>query len=155
MEIINKAIDLNPEFSESFILKYGINFNRFIYESDKMMEIAMTSSTMESQIEKMDPDNPRFNYMKGMHMFYTPEAFGGGVKSSVEHFEKAYKLFENRIEKEEYYPSWGYDLTCGYLAMCYKKLGDAEKSKMYYDKGLEINPESGFLMSYVKNELEK
>lgn len=155
MEIINKAIDLNPEFSESYILKYGINFNRFIYESDKMMEIALASSSLQKQINAMDPDNPRFNYMQGMSMFYTPEGFGGGVKNAVEHFEKAYKVFETRVEKEEYYPSWGYDLTCGYLAICYKKLEDAEKSKMYYDKGLELNPESGFLLYYVKGELSK
>jgi len=154
MELTDKVIELNPDFSESYILKYGLNFNRFIYESDKMMAIVAESGNLKSKIESMDAENPRFHYFLGMSLFYTPEGFGGGAERSIPSLEKSYTLFDGRVEKEEYYPDWGLDLTCGYLAMAYKKMGDDEKSKIYYDKGLEVNPDSGFLLYYVKKQME-
>lgn len=155
IELINKAIEQKSDFSESYILKYGLNFNRFVYEMEKMMEIATTSAQLEQKIKAMDNDNPRFQYLLGASAYFTPENFGGGVSKSIPIFEKSIQLFSSRIEKEEYYPDWGGDQAYGYIALAYNKLEQFDKVKEYYDKGKELYPNSGFLNNYIKSELEK
>ncbi len=155
IEIINKSIEQKNDFSESHILKYGLNFNRYIYEMEKMMEIATTLAQLEQKIKAIDIDNPRFQYLLGASTYFTPENFGGGVTKAIPIFEKAVSLFATRIEKEEYYPDWGGDQAYGYLALAYKKLEQFDKAKEYFDKGKELYPNSGFLNYYIKSELEK
>ena len=154
-ENINKAIELKDDFADSYVLKYGINFNRFMYEMDKMMEIVGTSKQLGEKVESLDKENPRYFYLKGASAYYTPDNYGGGAETALQFLEKANTIYETRIEKEEYYPDWGRDQNYGFLAMSYNKLGQKDKAKQAYDKGVELCPNSNFLLKYVKGELEK
>ena len=55
---------------------------------------------------KLDPNNPRLHYLKGMSLFGTPEQFGGGKAKAKPVFEKAVELYKEQKPKE-LYPHWG------------------------------------------------
>jgi tetratricopeptide (TPR) repeat protein len=55
---------------------------------------------------KLDPNNPRLHYLKGMSLFGTPEQFGGGKDKAKPVFEKAVQLYKEAKPKE-LYPRWG------------------------------------------------
>jgi hypothetical protein len=155
---LEKSILVRDDFADSYILKYALNFNRWIYEQDKMADIMQQSSEAKEKAEKLDPENPRLHLMDGMATFYMPEAFGGGAKKSTPIFEKSMESFNKRVEKEAYYPEWGKDLTYGFLAMSYTKRdddGDKKKATDLYDKATKELPESSFLKVYIKKQLEE
>jgi tetratricopeptide (TPR) repeat protein len=152
-EMINKSIEGNPDFSDSYVMQMLLNFNRWIYEQDKMNDIIAASTQADETAKKLDPENPRYYYTSGVSSYYTPEMFGGGLDKALESLTKAYDLFQKRKEKEVYYPDWGLDNVDGFLAMCYLKRdkdGDIAKAKEFLDKGLAVNPDSGFLKGYVQ-----
>jgi tetratricopeptide (TPR) repeat protein len=156
-EMINKSIEGNPDFSDSYVLQMLLNFNRWMYEQDKMNEIIAASTQADEMAKKLDPDNPRYYYTLGVSSFYTPEMFGGGVDKALESLNKSYDLFQKRKEKEAYYPDWGLDNVDGFLTLCYikrDKEGDMAKAKEFLDKGLAVNPDSGFLKQYVQKQYD-
>lgn len=155
---LEKSILVRDDFSDSYILRYGLNFNRWVYEQDKMADIMQQSSEAKEKAEKLDPENPRYYLMDGMSTFYMPEAFGGGAKKATPIFEKSIEMFNKRVEKEVYYPDWGKDLAYGFLAMSYAKRdddGDKKKAADLYEKAIKEIPDSGFLKGYVKKQLDE
>jgi hypothetical protein len=157
LNYLEKSILIRDDFSDSYVLRYALNFNRWVYEQDKMADIMQQSSEAKEKAEKLDPENPRFYMMDGMATFYMPEAFGGGAKKSTPIFEKSIELFNKRVEKEAYYPDWGKDLAYGFLAMSYAKRdddGDKKKATDLYEKATKEMPDSGFLKGYIKKQLE-
>jgi len=155
---LEKSILVRDDFSDSYVLRYALNFNRWVYEQDKMADIMAQSSEAKEKAEKLDPENPRFHLMDGISTFYMPEAFGGGAKKSTPILEKSVDLFGKRVEKEAYYPDWGKDLAYGFLVMSYAKRdddGDKKKATDLLDKAMKELPDSGFLKGYVKKQLEE
>jgi|WetSurMetagenome_2_1015567.scaffolds.fasta_scaffold92412_2 hypothetical protein len=158
LEMIDKSIDLSSEFCDSYVIKLALTFNRWMYEQDKMTEIIATSTQADEMAKKLDSDNPRYHMVNGTSLFYMPEMFGGGVDKALTEYEKSYQLFQTRKEKEEYYPDWGKDLICGYLAQAYIKRndeGDMVKAKMYIEKGLEINPDCAFIKYNIQKQYDE
>ena len=157
-DMINKCTELNPDFSDSYVMLMLLNFNRWIYEQDKMNDIISATTQADEMAKKLDPDNPRYYYTAGVSSYYTPEMFGGGVDKALESLNKAYTLFQTRKEKETYYPDWGLDNVDGFITLCYLKRdkdGDIAKAKEYLDKGLAVSPDSGFLKSYVQKQYDE
>jgi len=157
LDMVDKSTSINPDFGEAYVLKLALTFSRWMYEQDKMTEIIAASTQADATAKKLDPDNPRYHLINGTSMLYTPEMFGGGVDKALKEFDKSYELFKTRKEKEEYYPDWGKDLICGYLALAYIKRGDdgdLAKAKNYIDEGLKVNPDCGFIKSYVQKQYD-
>lgn len=158
MEMINKSIDINPDFCDSYVMLMNLQFNRWMYEQDKMNDIIAASTKADESAKKLDANNPRYHLTLGISSYYTPEMFGGGVDNALVSLNKSYELFQTRKEKEEYYPDWGKDMVHGFLVICYikrDKEGDLAKAKEYLDKGIELFPESGFLKEYIKKQYEE
>lgn len=66
---------------------------------------------------KLNPDNPRLYYLKGMSVFNTPVAFGGGKDNAKPLFEKAVALY--KVEKPKpLHPHWGQAQAEDMLAKC-------------------------------------
>ncbi len=49
INLINKSIDENPEFADSFVLLEMLNFNRWQYEQEKMQEIIAATASADKQ----------------------------------------------------------------------------------------------------------
>ncbi len=158
IETINKSLDLNPEFADSYVLLEALNFNRWQYEQEKMQDIISASQSADDAAKKLEPNNPRLLLITGIAQFYTPEAFGGGVKVAIPTLEKSLTAFKNRKEKSEIYPDWGNDMAMGYMALSLMKRdadGDMKKAKTYIDEAIIVNPDSGFINKYVMDEYNK
>jgi len=158
LDVINKSIELKDDFSDSYVLKVSLNFNRWQFEPGQMNDIISEVKEANILAEKYDADNPRYYLVNGISKYWTPEQFGGGVEEALPELNRSNELFETRVEPSELYPDWGYDWTLGYLALCMIKRndeGDMDKAGDYIEKALEVNPESGFIKNYVKKEYEK
>ncbi len=158
LDVVNKSIDLRYDFSDAYVLKVSLNFNRWQYEPEKMNDIISEVKEANILAKKYDANNPRYFLVNGISKYWTPEQFGGGVEKAFPDLNRSNELFETRVEPSEIYPDWGYDMALGYLALCMIKRndeGDMDKAKDYIDKALEINPESGFIKGYVMKEYEK
>lgn len=156
--VINKSIDEYPEFADSYVLLETLNFNRWQYEQDKMQDIITATQSADAEAKKLEPDNPRYILVTGISQYYTPEAFGGGIKTAMPTLQKSVDLFKTRTEKSKLYPDWGNDLALGYLALCYinrNDEGDMTKAKELLDEASKINPDSKFISGYVNGELKK
>ena len=56
---------------------------------------------------RLDPGNPRVDYLKAANIFHTPESFGGGKEKARPYFESALKKFESFKSPNRYSPAWG------------------------------------------------
>lgn len=158
LEALDKSVDVKDNFADAYILRMFLNFNRWNYEQDKMNEIISATQQAQKKAEELEAGNPRLYLVKGIASYYTPEMFGGGVKAALPDLEKSAEIFTTRKEPSEIYPDWGNDIAYAYLALSMLKRGDdgdKDKAKSYMDKGLEVNPESGMIMHYVKAEYDK
>lgn len=158
INVINKSLDENPEFADSYVLLEALNFNRWQYEQEKMQEIISATQSADENAKRLDPNNPRYVLITGIAHYWTPEQYGGGMSVCIPEFEKSIKLFETRKEKSELYPDWGQDLAMGYMALSLIKRNDEtdmKNAKKLMDDAIVMFPESGFLTKYVKNEYEK
>jgi hypothetical protein len=158
IDILNKSLDENPEFADSYVLLEALNFNRWQYEQEKMQDIISASQSADEGAKKIDPNNPRYVLINGIAHYWTPEQYGGGVKVCIPEFEKSIKLFESRKETSELYPTWGQDLAMGYMVLSLIKRDDEEdmkNAKKLIDDAITMNQDSKFLTEYVKKEYEK
>lgn len=155
LALLDKSTDANDEFAEAWIMKLAVNSNRWIYDMQKMNDIIGKLTEAKDKASKLEPENPRLYLIDGMNTYYTPENFGGGVDKAMPLLEKSWDLFQTYKPKDETYPDWGKDQAAGMIALCYVKKEKFDDAKKWIDKGLEMNPDSGFLTSYVKKEYEK
>lgn len=158
LDMLTKSTDIKPDFGDAYVLKLALTFDRWMYEQDKMTEIMAASTEADGKAKSLDPDNPRYHMINGSSLFYTPVMFGGGVDKAIKEYEKSYELFKTRKEKEDYYPDWGKDLICGYLAQAFIKQnddGDLTKAKSYIDEGLKINPDCGFIKGFIQKQYDE
>jgi tetratricopeptide (TPR) repeat protein len=69
------------------------------------------------QALKLDPNNPRLYYLKGMSLFGTPPQFGGGKDKAKPVFEKAVQLYKEAKPKD-LYPRWGQKQAEDMIVQC-------------------------------------
>lgn len=155
LNLLDKVTDVKDDFADAYILKMAANANRWSYEMEKMNEIIAKGAEAEDMAKKLEPDNPRFYYVKGTITYYTPESFGGGADAALTLLQKSNDLFKTRKEKDETLPDWGYSDSYGMLALCKIKQDKLDEAKKFIDKGLEINPESGFISGYVMKQYDE
>lgn len=67
---------------------------------------------------KLNPDNPRVYYLRGMNTFHTPRQFGGGAEKAKPLLEKADSLFVNNKADNKLMPNWGKEHNAYMLAQC-------------------------------------
>jgi hypothetical protein len=72
--------------------------------------------------EKLNPKNPRIEYLRGTKTFYTPRFFGGGARNAKTHFDNAKPLFESFKSADELLINWGKDRNEAMLKKCEKEL---------------------------------
>ena len=66
---------------------------------------------------KLDPNNPRLYYLRGMSLFGTPPQFGGGKDKAKPVFEKAVQLYKEQKPKD-LYPRWGQKQAEDMIVQC-------------------------------------
>jgi hypothetical protein len=84
---------------------------------NRYMSYGMAAGQALDKGLKLDANNPRLYYLKGMSLFGTPVQFGGGKDKAKPVFEKAVQLFKEQKPKP-LYPHWGQQDAEGKLAEC-------------------------------------
>jgi tetratricopeptide (TPR) repeat protein len=151
---LEKAMAADPSFGEADAL-YGYLLGLEIaLHPEKAMTLGMSSFGYFSKGFEKDPENPRIHLLKGISLFYTPEAYGGGADNAMASLNKAVGLFEKDVVKDPLKPSWGKEEAYTYLGLAYKQKKDYGKAKEMLKKALEVNPEFGLAMKELSG-LEK
>jgi hypothetical protein len=83
----------------------------------RWMSYGQTAGQVLEKALKLDPNNPRLYYLKGMSLFGTPEQFGGGKDKAKPVFEKAVELYK-QAKPKELYPRWGQKQAEDMIAQC-------------------------------------
>lgn len=118
-KIINTAISHNPKQAELYILQ-AMCFQAMI-QVDPIKRGYEYSQKAEKSLAKafaLDGQNPRYFFLKGQNVFYTPEEYGGGKVKAKPFFEKAAKLFNNSKRKQSLDPVWGKETNQKQLEAC-------------------------------------
>lgn len=105
---IAKAEALSPKNAEIEVLKANFSSARLVI--DPMSRWQKYGALFEQHLAeaaKLDPTNPRVDYLKATNLFHTPEAFGGGKDKAKPYFESSLKKFETFKSPNSYSPSWG------------------------------------------------
>jgi tetratricopeptide (TPR) repeat protein len=151
---LEKAMAVDPSFGEADALHgYLLGFEIALHP-EKAMTLGMSSFGYFSKGFEKDPENPRIHLLKGISLFYTPEAYGGGADNAIEPLTKAVGLFDKEVVIDPLKPSWGKEEAYTYLGLAYKQKKDYKKAKEMLKKALEVNPEFGLAMKELSG-LEK
>lgn len=118
-ELADKAENLQPNEPEiillkSFILSARIPVNPMV----RGMKYGPESGAMLETAYAMDKENPRYYFLKGSGLFYTPEMFGGGKEKALPVLEKAKEKYETFKPKSSIHPNWGQKQALGMLQQC-------------------------------------
>jgi hypothetical protein len=67
---------------------------------------------------RLNPENPRAYYMKGITVLNTPEFFGGGKTPAKPILTLAIAKFEKPLSSEVFFPNWGKEDCLKQLERC-------------------------------------
>ena len=122
-ESLTAAADkLSPANDEIEVLKANIANARIA--ADKMNRWEKYGAIVSKALgnaKKLNPQNPRAQLLEAQSIFYTPEAYGGGMKKALPLIKGAIEKFENFKPTSDLMPNWGLS-TAKYF------LSEAEKS---------------------------
>lgn len=158
LETIDNVIQKKNDFSDAYVLKKFLNFNRWSYEQQKMNDIIDADLQLDAKAKEYGENNPRYYLVNGIAAYWTPAAFGGGTGKAIDLLDKSDNLFNTTKPLNELYPDWGQDWAIGYKVLALLKRdddGDVEKAKQLLDEGIKKFPDSGFLSYYAKGEYDK
>lgn len=107
-KVIKAAQALSPDNSELVALEGYFYQAKIMINPMTNGQIYGPKSAMTLQVAaKLDPTNPRPEYLLGQNIYFTPEQWGGGMERARPHLEKAAELFKAFQPKGEFYPNWG------------------------------------------------
>jgi len=113
--MLDKAMELNPDESENYVLQGLIHSMRITNPMRGMKYSGLSNEALE-KAEKLNPENPRTWLCKAQNIYHTPSMFGGGGEKAKPVFEKAAKLFDTFEPKSALWPGWGEETTMSQLA---------------------------------------
>ncbi len=107
-KLINKADSLMPNNSEISCLKSMMaSMQMMVNPQARWMQYGPISQKAMDIAIQQDPTNPRPHMLKGQGLKYTPEAFGGGCKTALEHLKTAVEKYTTFKPASEIAPNWG------------------------------------------------
>lgn len=123
LDIAQKQLDMLEKSykneSEILVLQAFV-YQMRITDMAKGMKYSMLAGEKLDEAEKLNPNNPRVYYLRGMNTFHTPKAFGGGKEKAKPLFEKAKSLFGSQHPVSSIEPNWGEYHNNQMLAECDK-----------------------------------
>lgn len=145
---LEKSVKMKPDFAEALALMSSLYGTKISVMPWAAFWYGPKSGKLMGEALSIQPNNPRINLINGISMKFTPEQFGGGLKSSKLSLLKAAELFQTD-NPEPIMPSWGHSDTYAWLGQIEQELGNNQEAKKHYEKALEINPNN----NWVKNHL--
>lgn len=107
-QFIDKAFRLAPEESELFALQAFLYPSRITVDpmGRGMEYVGKMNQALDDAI-RLNPENPRSYYLRGITVLNMPENFGGGANVAKPIFETAKTKFDNFKPETSISPNWG------------------------------------------------
>ena len=102
--------------------------------------LAPKALELMKEADKIDPENPRVQFLTGKLLLTLPKKFGGDKNKSLIHLQKAIKLFEEGNEADDEI-GWGYIFALTWLGINYSEINDYQSAIDTYNKALEVDPD--------------
>ncbi len=116
-EFLEKAKTIRPEEAENHILAaYLLGARIYVNPMFRGASLGSESKALLSTALEWEPDNPRALYVRGMGIYNTPSAFGGGKKKAKPYLDRALQIFESNEHRDALEPHWGHQETEKLLA---------------------------------------
>lgn len=126
-----KAVELNDKSADAHALladAYGDKITGML----SGMHYGPKANAEIDKAMHLDPNNARVHEVIGRKSLYAPSAFGGDVNKSIDEFTTAVKLEPGACE------------PLVWLAIAYRKKGDAQRSQQMLAEALKLDPGSVF-----------
>jgi len=118
-QLLDMAVKLSPDSSEILVIQGFLFIARLqIAPMIRGAEYIMKVHDAFDTAMKLNPNNPRSYYMKGVTVLNTPEYFGGGKEPAKPILTKALQLYENFVPAAPFYPNWGKEDCQKLVALC-------------------------------------
>ncbi|MFA9392070.1 MAG: hypothetical protein ACERKD_19830 [Prolixibacteraceae bacterium] len=114
---LDKALRLNEKESEIYVLQAFI-YSMRITDPSMGRKYSGLSNEALAKAQLLNPENPRYYYLKGTNLFHTPAEYGGGMDAAKPLFEKAAELFSKTTQKNTLMPIWGNQHNSIMLQQC-------------------------------------
>jgi tetratricopeptide (TPR) repeat protein len=145
-ELINKAIDFDPNRSDAYRILADAYVRLMPYKS---MFYAMSHGSKANNLYKKALDLDDKNYAAynamGVYCLHAPAIGGGGVDKAIENLEKA---LESNDRHENF-------ISYIWLGTAYEKKKMPGEAEAYLEKALEIYPNSQWAQSVLNRIKEK
>ena len=107
-ELLDKAMDLEPEESEIHVLQAFLYPSRIMVDpmGRGMTYIEKMFTTLETA-KSLNPDNPRIYFLEGINKLNLPPSMGGGADIAKPILEEALYKFEVFANEDPLWPRWG------------------------------------------------
>jgi hypothetical protein len=106
--LLDATITLHPDSSEIMVLQGYIYIARL--QADPMARGAEFSQKANEAFDmaiKLNPENPRGYYMKGLTVLHTPDFYGGGKVPAKPILAQAITKFDTFKPLSQFSPDWG------------------------------------------------
>jgi hypothetical protein len=117
--LLDAATGLQPDSSECMVLQGFLYIGRL--QADPMKRAAEFSQKAQKAFDraiKLNPENPRGYYMKGVTILNTPDFYGGGKGPAKPVLTQAAAKFASFKPSSELAPDWGKEDCLKKLASC-------------------------------------
>ena len=111
-ELLDRAMELEPEESELHVLQAFLYPSRIMVDpmGRGMKYIELVFASLKTA-KKLNPENPRINFLEGINKLNMPPSMGGGVEAGQPILEEALRKFEAFANEDPLWPNWGEETT--------------------------------------------
>ena len=137
---LNSLLDSNDTDVEALSLLSSAYGEQIRQKPETAEALAPKALELMKEADKIDPENPRVQFLTGKLLLTLPKKFGGDKNKSLIHLQKAIKLFEEGNEADDEI-GWGYIFALTWLGINYSEINDYQSAIDTYNKALEVDPD--------------
>jgi tetratricopeptide (TPR) repeat protein len=136
--------------ADSFALEGSLCGMAISLHPEQAMELVTKAMSCFDRAKQLAPNNPRVRFFEAVHVFHTPEAFGGGPDAALPLLEATVALAEAEpAAANPWLPAWGRAEALAWLALAEAKTHRMPQAKAHLDRCFKIDPGYGFARTFV------
>ena len=141
--------------AESLALRGACFGLKIGFSPNSGMTLAPKALGLFQQALKLSPGNPRVLFFQGLHIYHTPEFFGGGAEKALPILEAAEKSARDEKPAENaWVPRWGRAESLAWLALVQLDQHQVVAAKQDVEAALTIDGDYAFAAKFVKPKIE-
>ncbi|MBL4652996.1 MAG: hypothetical protein JKY53_09080 [Flavobacteriales bacterium] len=106
--MLDKSSELKKNEVELLLLQSWIYSTRIaVAPGNRIKEFGNKANIAREKAHVLDPNNPRYYFLKGSFFYFAPPAAGGGKTKAKPLFEESIAKFKSYRPKGDLYPKWG------------------------------------------------